>query len=92
MAWTALRTVVDGTDTVLASDHNNVKGNLDWLSGDAGVSLWLRVQSSAPSAPGSGVTLFYAASDGTLYYRTGASGAATPVGSTGWSRSFLTMG
>ena len=51
MAWGTMRTVVGGTDTILASDHNTVRGNLLVISPDGVVHTFVQ-QSSTPSAPG----------------------------------------
>lgn len=90
MAWTTLRTVVDGTSAILASDHNDVKGNLDHVAD--GVSLRLTQQATAPSAPGAGLVAIYAKTDGSVYLKAGASGSETSVGGSGYARAFLLMG
>lgn len=89
MAWVTLRTVVDGVDTILASDHNGVKGNIEHI-GD-GVSLRLTQTGSTPSAPGAGLTVVYAKTDGAVYVRSG-TGAESPIGGGGYSRAFMLMG
>jgi len=91
MAWGTMRTVVGGTDTILAADHNTVRGNILVISPDGVVHTFVQ-QSSAPSAPGAGITAVYAKTDGALYYRSGASGTETPVGGGGYSRLFMLMG
>ena len=91
MAWGTIRTVTGGTDTILASDHNTIRGNILVISPDGIVHTFVQ-QSSTPSAPGAGVTAIYAKTDGALYYRSGASGTETPVGGGGYSRLFMLMG
>ena len=91
MAWNTMRTVTDNVDTVLASDINNIRGNILVISPDGVVHTFVQ-QSSSPSAPGAGLTAIYAKSDGALYTRSGASGSETPVGGGGYSRVFLSMG
>ena len=91
MAWGTMRTVVGGTDTILAADHNTVRGNILVISPDGVVHTFVQ-QSSTPSAPGAGITAVYAKTDGALYYRSGASGAESPIGGGGFTKSFLLMG
>ena len=91
MAWGTMRTVVGGTDTILAADHNTVRGNILVISPDGVVHTFVQ-QSSAPSAPGAGLTAVYAKTDGALYVRSGASGAESPIGGGGYSRVFMLMG
>ena len=91
MAWGTMRTVVGGTDTILAADHNTVRGNILVISPDGVVHTFVQ-QSSTPSAPGAGITAVYAKTDGALYYRSGASGAEQSIGSGGFTKSFLLMG
>ena len=91
MAWGTMRTVVGGTDTILASDHNTVKGNILVISPDGVVHTFVQ-QATSPSAPGAGLTAVYAKTDGALYVRSGASGAESPIGGGGYSRVFLLMG
>ena len=90
MAWGTMRTVVGGTDTILASDHNTVKGNILVISPDGVVHTFVQ-QASSPSAPGAGLTAVYAKTDGALYYRAGA-GAEQSIGGGGFTKSFLLMG
>ena len=91
MAWGTMRTVVGGTDTILASDHNTVKGNILVISPDGVVHTFVQ-QATSPSAPGAGLTAVYAKTDGALYVRSGASGAESPIGGGGYSRAFMLMG
>jgi hypothetical protein len=91
MPWTSMRTVTDNVDTVLASDINNIRGNILMISPD-GVVHTLVQQSSAPSAPGAGLAAIYAKTDGSLYYKVGASGAEQSIGGAGFAKSFLMMG
>ena len=91
MAWGTMRTVVGGTDTILASDHNTVKGNILVISPDGVVHTFVQ-QATSPSAPGAGLTAVYAKTDGALYVRSGASGAESPIGGGGYSRVFMLMG
>ena len=91
MAWGTIRTVTGGTDTILASDHNTIRGNILVISPDGIVHTFVQ-QSSTPSAPGAGITAIYAKTAGALYYRSGASGTETPVGGGGYSRLFMLMG
>jgi len=91
MAWGTMRTVVGGTDTILAADHNTVRGNILVISPDGVVHTFVQ-QSSSPSAPGAGITALYAKTDGALYYRSGASGAEQSIGGGGFAKSFLLMG
>lgn len=91
MPWGTMRTVVGGTDTILASDHNTVRGNILVISPDGIVHTFVQ-QSSSPSAPGAGLTAVYAKTDGALYTRSGASGAESPIGGGGYSRVFMLMG
>ena len=91
MAWGTIRTVTGGTDTILASDHNTIRGNILVISPDGVVHTFVQ-QSSTPSAPGAGLTAVYAKSDGALYYRAGASGAEQSIGGGGFTKSFLLMG
>ena len=91
MPWGTMRTVVGGTDTILASDHNTVRGNILVISPDGIVHTFVQ-QSSTPSAPGAGLTAIYAKTDGALYTRSGASGGETPRGGGGYSKTFLVMG
>lgn len=91
MAWGTMRTVVGGTDTILASDHNTVRGNILVISPDGIVHTFVQ-QSSSPSAPGAGLTAIYAKTDGALYTRSGASGGETPLGGGGYTKTFLVMG
>ena len=91
MAWGTMRTVVGGTDTILASDHNTVRGNILVISPDGIVHTYVQ-QSSTPSAPGAGLTAIYAKTDGALYTRSGASGGETPLGGGGYTKTFLVMG
>lgn len=91
MAWGTMRTVVGGTDTILASDHNTVRGNILVISPDGVVHTFVQ-QSSTPSAPGAGITAIYAKTDGSLYTRSGASGGETPLGGGGYTKTFLLMG
>ena len=91
MAWGTMRTVVGGTDTILASDHNTVRGNILVISPDGVVHTFVQ-QSSSPSAPGAGLTAVYAKTDGALYYRAGAAGAEQSIGGGGFTKSFLLMG
>ena len=91
MAWATMRSVTDNVDTVLASDINNIRGNILVISPDGVVHTFVQ-QSSTPSAPGAGLTAIYAKTDGTLYTRSGASGGETVIGGGGYTRSFLTMG
>ena len=91
MAWGTMRTVVGGTDTILAADHNTVKGNILVISPDGVVHTFVQ-QASSPSAPGAGLTAVYAKTDGALYVRSGASGAESPIGGGGYSRVFMLMG
>lgn len=91
MAWGTIRTVVGGTDTILAADHNTVRGNILVISPDGVVHTFVQ-QSSSPSAPGAGLTAVYAKTDGSLYYRAGAAGAETSIGGAGFTKSFLLMG
>ena len=91
MAWGTIRTVTGGTDTILASDHNTIRGNILVISPDGIVHTFVQ-QSSTPSAPGAGITAIYAKTDGALYYRSGASGTETPVGGGGYGRLFMLMG
>jgi esterase/lipase superfamily enzyme len=86
-----MRTVVGGTDTILASDHNTVRGNILVISPDGVVHTFVQ-QSSTPSAPGAGITAIYAKTDGALYTRSGASGGETPLGGGGYTKTFLVMG
>ena len=91
MAWGTMRTVVGGTDTILAADHNTVRGNILVISPDGVVHTFVQ-QSSSPSAPGAGLTAVYAKTDGALYYRAGAAGAEQSIGGGGFIKSFLLMG
>ena len=91
MAWGTMRTVVGGTDTILASDHNTVRGNILVISPDGVVHTFVQ-QATSPSAPGAGLTAVYAKTDGALYVRSGASGAESPIGGGGYSRVFMLMG
>jgi hypothetical protein len=91
MAWGTMRTVVGGTDTILASDHNTVRGNILVISPDGVVHTFVQ-QSSTPSAPGAGLTALYAKTDGSLYIRSGASGSESPIGGGGYGKTFLLMG
>jgi hypothetical protein len=91
MAWGTMRTVVGGTDTILASDHNTVRGNILVISPDGVVHTFVQ-QSSTPSAPGAGITAIYAKSDGSIYKRSGASGSEEEVGGAGFAARFLFMG
>jgi esterase/lipase superfamily enzyme len=91
MAWGTIRTVTGGTDTILASDHNTIRGNILVISPDGIVHTFAQ-QSSAPSAPGAGLTAVYAKSDGALYYRAGAAGAEQSIGGNGFTKSFLLGG
>ena len=91
MAWNTMRTVTDNVDTVLASDINNIRGNILVISPDGVVHTFVQ-QSSSPSAPGAGITAIYAKTDGSLYTRSGASGSETAIGGGGYSRVFLSMG
>ena len=91
MPWTSMRTVTDNVDTVLASDINNIRGNILMISPD-GVVHTLVQQSSSPSAPGAGLAAIYAKTDGALYYKVGASGAENTIGGGGYTRTFLNMG
>jgi hypothetical protein len=91
MPWGTIRTVVGGTDTILASDHNTVRGNILVISPDGVVHTFVQ-QSSTPAAPGAGITALYAKTDGTLYYRAGAAGAETAVSAAGYAKTFLLMG
>ena len=91
MAWGTMRTVVGGTDTILASDHNTVKGNILVISPDGVVHTFVQ-QATSPSAPGAGLTAVFAKTDGALYVRSGASGAESPIGGGGYSRVFMLMG
>ena len=88
MAWGTMRTVVGGTDTILASDHNTVRGNILVITPDGVVHTFVQ-QSSTPSAPGAGTTAIYAKTDGSLYYRSGASGAEQPLGGAGFVERFV---
>lgn len=87
MAWGTMRTVVGGTDTILASDHNTVRGNILVISPDGVVHTFVQ-QSSTPSAPGAGITAIYAKTDGSLYSRSGASGAEQTLGGSGFAERF----
>ena len=91
MAWGTIRTVTGGTDTILASDHNTIRGNILVISPDGVVHTFVQ-QASTPSAPGAGISAIYAKTDGSLYYRSGASGAETSIGSSGFAKSFMFMG
>ena len=90
-----MRTVTDLVDTVLASDINNIRGNILVISPDGVVHTFVQ-QSTTPDAPGAGLTAIYAKTDGALYTRSGASGAETAIGgsggTSGFARSFLLMG
>tara|TARA_R110000868_G_scaffold318982_1_gene579722 strand:- start:2707 stop:2970 length:264 start_codon:yes stop_codon:yes gene_type:complete len=86
-----MRSVTGGTDTILASDHNTVRGNILVISPDGVVHTFVQ-QSSSPSAPGAGLTAIYSKTDGALYYRAGAAGAESPIGGGGYSRVFMLMG
>ena len=90
MAWGTMRTVVGGTDTILASDHNTVRGNILVISPDGVVHTFVQ-QSSSPSAPGAGLTAIYAKTDGALYYKAG-TGAEQSIGGHGFTKSFLLGG
>ena len=91
MAWGTMRTVVGGTDTILAADHNTVRGNILVISPDGVVHTFVQ-QATSPSAPGAGLTSVYAKTDGALYYRAGAAGAEQSIGGGGFTKSFLLMG
>ena len=91
MAWGTMRTVVGGTDTILASDHNTVRGNILVISPDGVVHTFVQ-QSSTPSAPGAGITAIYAKTDGSLYDRAGASGTEESLGGASFANRFLLMG
>ena len=91
MAWGTMRTVVGGTDTILASDHNTVKGNILVISPDGVVHTFVQ-QATSPSAPGAGLTAIYSKTDGALYYRAGAAGEEQSIGGGGFTKSFLLMG
>ena len=91
MAWATMRSVTDNVDTVLASDINNIRGNILVISPDGVVHTFVQ-QSSTPSAPGAGLTAIYAKTDGTLYTRSGASGTETSLGGAGFVERFLFMG
>ncbi len=91
MAWSSMRTVVGGTDTILASDVNNIRGNILVISPDGVVHTFVQ-QSSSPSAPGAGLTAIYAKTDGALYFRSGAAGPEQSIGGGAFAKSFLLMG
>lgn len=86
-----MRTVVGGTDTILASDVNNIRGNILVISPDGVVHTFVQ-QSSSPSAPGAGLTAIYAKTDGALYFRSGSAGAEQSIGGGTFAKSFLLMG
>lgn len=90
MAWGTMRSVTGGTDTILASDHNTVRGNILVISPDGVVHTFVQ-QATTPSAPGAGLTAVYAKTDGALYVRSG-TGAESPIGGGGYSRAFMLMG
>lgn len=91
MPWSSMRAVVGGTDTILASDVNNIRGNILVISPDGVVHTFVQ-QSSSPSAPGAGLTAIYAKTDGALYFRSGASGSEQSIGGGAFAKSFLLMG